>query len=310
MILDGSFVLEPASGFQASQGQIFELLTYQSRRGMFASHTAPPLPGGAAWIPEYASSAFRLRVGAGVQALALNSTDRNGFEPGGALALDGRDDYAEVPHADELNAFPLTVMAWVRTTRNTSEINGIISKQVISSATGYSLVLHEGRVRAWYFRDPSTSASPEGGLDGGFIADGSWHHIAFAVDQLGSVLFVDGVQKAEYGWNSVTPSDDGFGGPATTVATLIFGNLEGQANGFAGAIDEISLWNAFLSELEIIYYKARRVDHADSSQIIGIWHFDEKSGNSAGDATDNGHAAVLKNGASWIDSPVPATTAP
>jgi hypothetical protein len=72
-----------------------------------------------------------------------------------------------------------------------------------------------------------------------------------------------------------------------------------------GDLDEIILWNAALTATEINSVKSRRVTPAADSRIIGLWHFDEKSGASAADSSGHGHNAALLNGTSWINSTVP-----
>ena len=110
---------------------------------------------------------------------------------GSALYLDGTDDFASVPHASDLNAYPLSVTAWIKTTQSTG-VAGIINKYLSSSGNGYQIFLDNGHARAWYFRDPVNYVWDGGnGLDGGAINDGQWHHLAFTIDSTGGMLYVD-----------------------------------------------------------------------------------------------------------------------
>jgi hypothetical protein len=135
----------------------------------------------------------------------------NNFEGANVLAFDGVDDGVNIPHDPVLNAYPLTVAAWIKTTSQ-ELTQGIISKNVSSEFNGYNLLVHEGRLRAWYFRDGTSGNSVYGaypGLDGGPVADGQWHHVAFTVDASGGKLYVDGLLRASRPWLG-TP------GPTTT----------------------------------------------------------------------------------------------
>src|SRR5882762_812657 len=102
--------------------------------------------------------------------------------PGYALRFDGSGSYVAVPHTTALNAFPLTAMAWVNTTQATGQ-QGLLNKYVANSLNGWNVFLLNGHVRAWYFVNNSRFVwDGSNGLDGGSVADGAWHHIAFTVD--------------------------------------------------------------------------------------------------------------------------------
>ena len=70
--------------------------------------------------------------------------------PGGALSFSSMARYrVEVPHAADLNAYPLAVTCWLHTTENDPVTRGIVTKYVDSSGNGYSMNLENGHVRAW-----------------------------------------------------------------------------------------------------------------------------------------------------------------
>src|SRR5207249_3434348 len=116
-----------------------------------------------------------------------------------------------VPHAPMLDAYPLTIAAWIKSTATTGP-QGIVNKYAPGSYSGYQLFLNGGNLCAWYFRDTSnyvwdgtncTLATPG-------YADGLWHHVFFVVDVAGGWLYVDGVLKASQIWT---------GTPAATATT-------------------------------------------------------------------------------------------
>lgn len=220
------------------------------------------------------------------------------YGKGGALAFDGVNDTAIVPHAAALNAFPLTATAWFRTEQNTPEHTGLISKYAAGSGNGYQLHLHEGRVRAWYFRDPSQRVyvNPNG-LDGGFVADGRWHHVAFVVDASGGRLYVDGQLRTEELWLN-TP------GAPTTTQPLNFGEYAG--NFLNGALDEVTIWNRVLGEEEIRERMFRPAD-TNAFGLVGAWRFQEAFGPTARDGSTNRLHATLANGVTRVPSSVAET---
>jgi hypothetical protein len=70
--------------------------------------------------------------------------------PGFALRLDGSGNYVAAPHTAGLNAFPITVVAWVQTTQS-ADYQGLVNKYAVTSFNGWNIFLRDGRVRAWYF---------------------------------------------------------------------------------------------------------------------------------------------------------------
>ena len=85
-------------------------------------------------------------------------------EAGTALRCNGTNAAATVALAASLNAYPLTVSAWVRTTRVAPSFDGIASHYENSSFNGYSLGLYNGRLRGFYFRDSLNNWVYEGTL--------------------------------------------------------------------------------------------------------------------------------------------------
>ena len=237
--LNGRVSLELAGQFQPAAGDMFELLTYASKQGVFSSVEASPLSGGLKWVNEYTPNAFRMSVSAN----SLNAFGQDASHFGEGEPSD---------EGDRMNLFPLTIMAWVKADGELTEYDEIVGKFNAESPNGYAVFLKQGRLRAWYSRDAARSVWPgEHGLDGGFIADGEWHHVAFVVDATGGVLYVDGQPAAEHGWNSETRVENGLAGPCTTSAPIRFGNHDAGARKFPGEISDINLWNAALTEAEI-----------------------------------------------------------
>jgi hypothetical protein len=231
-------------------------------------------------------------------ATSLLSSPAHGASAGTALRFDGLDDYATVPHAAELNAYPLTITAWVKTARNAPLYDGILTKYAPGSGNGYSLHLYNGRLRAWYFRDSINRVyTSDPGMDGGFIADGNWHHVAFVVTANGGTLFVDGSLSGQLGWS-------GAPGPTTSASPVIIGRystIPEFSNAFDGEIDELTVWNRALTGSEINYLKHRRLGGKEDG-LLANWRFDEGNGTAVmNSAADRFHALTM-NGPAWVDS--------
>jgi hypothetical protein len=214
---------------------------------------------------------------------------------GSSLKLDGVDDYVAVPHATALNAYPLTVTAWVRTARNAPQVDALVSKYTESALNGYSLFLYNGRLRAWYFRD-SANRIWDGalGIDGGFIADGEWHHVALVVNATRGELIVDGVLRGSLNWQG-TP------GSPTAVDALQVGRYWTYGNGWLGQVDEVTLWSIALSPAQIQSSMNLRLT-GDEAGLVAYWRFDEGAGTAVLDASGSGHDGTLLGGALWAGS--------
>ena len=234
--------------------------------------------------------------------LADNPVQTNSAAPlvfnavaGNALKMAGTGDYMTVPDDPSLDSVPLTLMAWVRTSYSSSAAGGVISKYADASFNGYNMFVYNGHIRAWYFKDSANAVYGGGeGLDGGFIADGQWHHLAFVVDTVQGRLFVDGVQTAAINWT-------GTAGPATTTVPFQVGRYSTFANSLPGDIDEVSVWNVALSAAQVATYEHTALAGSESG-LLGAWRFSEGTGTSVADLSPFARSATLMNNPAWTGS--------
>lgn len=232
-----------------------------------------------------------------------NAPDVREPAAGHALSFDGVDDSVEVAHHDSLNAFPLTVSFWVKTTSTLINATGLVNKYVDGSFNGWTIFLSEGRLHGWYFRNRTDRVFPTNlGLDGGFIADGRWHHVAFVVDQTGGRFFVDAVERASAPWSGVA-------GPATTTRAVQFGRYNTYPVALQGTLDDISIWNRSFSSYEVIDLRSTGPSGTEPG-LVGLWPFNEGSGPTAADSSGHGRTGTLLNGAGWVVSDAPIFAAP
>ena len=219
------------------------------------------------------------------------------------MSFDGLDDGVMVPHDNGLNAFPLTVSAWINTTnRETNRIAGVVNKYYASSYNGYSLHVAEGHIRAWYWADASRYVWGGGtGLDGGDVADGNWHHVAFTVDTSGGKLYVDGALEASRVWQG-TP------GPPTTNTTPLYiglypGVIGNYLSHFRGQVDDVRIWNVARSQQQIQAHMNHPLTGAESN-LVAYWSFDEQTpGPTTGDRTRLANTGILTNSPLWQPRP-------
>jgi hypothetical protein len=175
----------------------------------------------------------------------MNGTGWASGRTGAGVTLDGVDDYVGIPHNAALNAFPLTVAAWFKTTTN-SGVRGLVNKYVAGSFNGYQIYFVNGNLCAWYMKDGAnyvydgtncTMSTPG-------YNDGRWHQAALVVDNAGGRLYVDGTQKASRAWT-------GLAGPVSTTQEIQVGHYPGSTY-LAAVVDELRIYSRALSTQEIV----------------------------------------------------------
>lgn len=168
---------------------------------------------------------------------------------GQAAVLDGVDDYVRIFHTAALDAFPLSLTVWFRTSATTG-VSGLVNKYVAGSYDGYQVFVTDGDLCAWYLRD-ATSYVYDGGacpLRTSGYNDGRWHQAAFVVDASGGRLYVDGTATGSLPWT-------GQSGPPTTVQDVHVGHYPGAFAGveyLAGTVDELRIYGRALSAGDVL----------------------------------------------------------
>ncbi len=158
---------------------------------------------------------------------------------GGAVELDGVDDYIEVPHNETLTMdTEVSVMAWIHTSRHTgpggAEWQGILAKG--NSPRSYS----------FYTYAPGTlhfSAAGGGGTSSGTVPLNEWVHVAVAAGPSAHTYFINGESAGQGG--AATPP-----GAQDTAPVRIGTTQEGQ-RAFLGMIDDARIYNVALTEEQI-----------------------------------------------------------
>lgn len=219
---------------------------------------------------------------------------------GQALQFPGTDSLVTVPSDPALNAWPITIMAWINTTQFTGAYPAMISKYLGGQACGYALALDNGRFTPWYYVDANNHVEELTGaqLDGLFVADGIWHHLAYAVGETNAQIYIDGTLMRDLHWIG-TP------GAVTTALPLLFGRYDGGSGlPFAGQLDEVSLWSRALSETEIRAHM-HHVLQGSETNLLGYWRFDESGVAAAADTSGQSRDGTLSGSVSRMDSTAP-----
>ena len=228
---------------------------------------------------------------------------------GGALQLDGRDDYVEIVGFKGVTGVrSRTVSAWIKTTMTT--VGEIISwgydgdgdiwgEEDVGGHDWVFRVLAQGNLRL---------RVGGGGINGTtLVADGQWHHVAAVLESDGTPdvsdikLYVDGIEDS-------TPSGTQRISTAgvSNVRIGVFGGVGALGDGhyFEGAIDEVRIWNVARTQQEILANMHRRME-GDEAGLVGYWNLDEGQGEIVYDLSPKGNNGYLHHGPAWIDAEVP-----
>ncbi len=166
-----------------------------------------------------------------------------------ALQFDGLSNYVNVPSTAALDAYPLTVAVWLKTS-TASGVRGLVNKYVAGSYNGYNVFLNNGSLCAWYIRDTLNYVYDGSGCPFNVTGsnDNQWHHVVYIVDAAGGRLYVDGIQKGSLGWAG-TP-----GAPTTTQPVHIghYSGAFGGAEYFPGVLDDVRIYNRALSKQDVL----------------------------------------------------------
>jgi hypothetical protein len=202
-----------------------------------------------------------------------------GSGPGRSVVFDGLDDVILISGESTFDVTDaLTAEMWVRF--NTAADAGT-ERTVIAKGAAWHLT-SDPDVNTVSFVTPGltdvTLTSSEA------VADGDWHHIAAVFDGTTKYIYIDGtLDVSEASSGTLAANDD----EVSLGADLAAGD-----NNFAGALDEVRIWDTARSgdDIEAGYDK---ILVGDETGLIGYWRFDEVDGIISEDLSTNDNHALL-----------------
>jgi len=227
-------------------------------------------------------------------------TTTSNAQMGKYLVLDGQSGYAQVSdHADlDIDASEnITITCWVFS-NTTSQSASFIDKRDVAG-TGYQLVNQSGsgKYKANLYSTSQVNLSSTT-WSSTSVLDGSWHHVAFVVDELANTnsIYIDGVIQSASTKNHALFGLLNF----YNALDLYFGLKFSSNTFFAGKLDEIRYWDKAMTAGEIATDMASTLTGSETD-LLAAWDFENVTGTNVPDISSNGHPATLVGGTTIFD---------
>ncbi|MDP3928892.1 MAG: LamG-like jellyroll fold domain-containing protein, partial [Bacteroidota bacterium] len=227
-----------------------------------------------------------------VRVLAQNTS----FNRGGGIALDGIDDYLEIPHQASQDAKSLTIEAWFKPIIDRSFV---IAEKTDSLLGGYRLA-YNSNVKQLQFTVSNGTANQTVFVDSPFVSFTSYSQITVTCGADSIRIYVNGLEG-----KTVLNELGEIGLPQ---ASLLLGASKDLAVYSFGNLDEVRLWKYAKTKAEIArdFNRTVTTNHKDlflylnfDDRFDGLTQtYDQSNLNEV----YNGNHATLQNGAVYTDS--------
>ena len=197
---------------------------------------------------------------------------------GGALRLDGRDDYVRIPPNEflDIGANAVSLSLWVNLSVLPSRLSEDYSFIFGSDLASYSLYLDRNRGELQFRVTDANGHFASPGIPEAALQTGVWHHVAGVYDGaaapgVGQVsIYLDGQLQDTHVGNDASP------GLGLTQAVLPgqFAALGRRGDRdefyFSGILDDVALWRRALSPAEIVLIHASGSEHVPLDRIKDV----------------------------------------
>jgi hypothetical protein len=225
---------------------------------------------------------------------------------GHCLAFDGFDDFVGVPRSISLEPGELTVEVWAWLDGQ-QDWNTRILRKGLDDAYFLTCDQDLDRRMQFMFNRQHSLVLQAKDTQQHTAYLGTWHHFVGVYGTDRAEFWVDGVQKSvvNHSLGALTHL------PLTDLCIGAGLPVQLQNEYFRGRIDEVRLWNYPRSATEIQASWFLRVPD-DSPGLVAAWHFDEGTGNVAGDSSTSANHGQLgvtsgsdPSDPTWMVSDVP-----
>lgn len=180
----------------------------------------------------------------------------------------------------------MTLEAWIYRVIDTGGFDSIFSRGA-GSGVGYQLGIGSSDdLEVW----DGTSLNSTSNI----IGMRKWQHIALVVDNNVATFYLNGDAVGSGAWSL----------DLAGANNLYLNTTNGASENFRGYLDEIRAWNIARTQQQIIDDMYHQIDPS-ASGLVGYWRFNENSGTTTYDLTDNDNDGAIDN-ATWVTGNVPS----
>ena len=204
---------------------------------------------------------------------------------GNALSLNGTSNYVSVPSTinTALTGNNITIEGWFFTS-STFNLAGLITESLgtdnnVKFGITSGVVSGVQKIYAGF----TNNSTPTSVTSSANLPMNTWTHIAATYDGASLKVYVNGTLTGTVANASGLPSG---------ADAWYFGKAASGSNLFPGTMDEIRIWNVVRTQSEINANK-NAIISTSTTGLKGYYKLDETSGNSAADATGNGHTGTV-----------------
>ena|GEM_PF-6301192 len=200
---------------------------------------------------------------------ANTQADSGGPSLGREGSFDGTDDYVIAPHNNiPTGNAPRSISVWIKPSLPASDYDAVVSLGTKASTPNHLfevLVKSDGTI---YLHDWG-SLSPSLGT----VTANTWHHIVITFDGTTAKGYLDGSQTMT--WTKTFNTD---------ISDVLIGrsmhNFPTNYRNFAGAIDEVAIYNKTLSSEDVsnLYNSGNGYSHTGNENgLVSAWHLNENT---------------------------------
>lgn len=220
--------------------------------------------------------------------------DARTLQPKRARSFTGTE-YGTAGNVCDIGTGSLTVSFWVRTYAYSSSKYLVTKKQGLGATTaGYSVYSISGSNMLFLISDGTTRAY----VGSSNVTIGEWTHICCVIDRSND--------KMRLYINSVLEDDTESDGPVSSIGSLsnsapfnIIGHSDGSSLTGQAEIFDARIYDKALTAAEIqhVYTFGESGTDPTTDNLLGQWHYDEESGDTAFDSSGNDYHVT------WVNSP-------
>ncbi|WP_179334531.1 LamG-like jellyroll fold domain-containing protein [Winogradskyella costae] len=173
-----------------------------------------------------------------------------------AIYFNGSDSYIDMHNTLDLNPSGFSISAWINHDSPQTADTSILSKRDLAFTEGYDLTLTDAnKINIKWINDGSQSLTSHT-----VIPSNKWHHIAVTYNGSEVSIYIDGVLDSVAEQSAPKVTDKSFHVAAAGKRLTI--------QHFKGHIDEVRIWNTFLTEDQLRFIMNQEIAD-DFGKVIG-----------------------------------------